>query len=73
MNPRALLILAGTIALLLVSAPASAYIDPGTGSFLVQGIIAAALAAAVVIKAYWHRIKSVLGGRSVKDDDDDDE
>ena len=72
MNHRALLILAGTVALLFVSAPASAYIDPGTGSFLVQGIIAAVLGAAMVIKMYWHRIKSVLRGRSVKDNDDDE-
>ena len=72
MNSRILMILAGTVALLLVSAPALAYIDPGTGSFLVQGLIAAALGAVVVIKAYWHRIRSVFGGRSVKDDDDDE-
>jgi hypothetical protein len=72
MNCRALLIFIGTVVLLLVSAPASAYIDPGTGSFLVQGIIAAVLGAAMVIKMYWQRIKSVFSGRSVKDEDDDE-
>ena len=69
---HALPIFMGTVVLLLVSTPASAYIDPGTGSFLVQGIIAAVLGAAMVIRMYWQRIKSVLTGRSAKADDDEE-
>jgi hypothetical protein len=38
------------------------YIDPGTGSLLVQGLIAAFAAAAVVIRGYWYRIKSFFRG-----------
>lgn len=46
--------------LLLLALPreASAYIDPGTGSLVLQGLIAAAAAAAVVIRGYWYRIKA---------------
>lgn len=34
---------------------ALAYIDPGTGSILIQGIIAAIAAIGVALKLYWHR------------------
>lgn len=34
---------------------ALAYIDPGTGSILIQGIIAAIAAIGVTLKLYWHR------------------
>ena len=37
---------------------AFAYLDPGTGSIVLQGLIAGLAAAAVVIKAYWYKIKS---------------
>ena len=35
---------------------ALAYIDPGTGSILIQGIIAAIAAIGVALKLYWHRL-----------------
>jgi len=36
-------------------AAAFAYIDPGTGSLLIQGLIAAIAAAGVTLRFYWHR------------------
>jgi hypothetical protein len=33
------------------------YIDPGSGSYLIQVVVAAALGAAFWIKLSWHRIK----------------
>jgi len=66
-------VLAMTVALMLVAAPAFAYIDPGTGSFLVQGIIAAVIGIGVTGKLYWSRIKSFLTGKPVAEDEDDDE
>ena len=39
---------------------AYAYMDPGTGSYLLQIAIGAALAAAFVIKGYWIRIKGFV-------------
>jgi len=67
------LILVATLVLMLVSAPAYAYIDPGTGSFLIQGIIAAVIGAGVVAKLFWHKIKAVITGKPIEEDDDDDE
>ncbi len=43
---------------------AHAYIDPGTGSILVQGLIAAIAAIGVTLKLYWHKITRLFGRRS---------
>jgi hypothetical protein len=37
---------------------AHAYIDPGMGSILLQGIIAAIAATSLTIKIYWQKIKN---------------
>jgi hypothetical protein len=39
------------------------YIDPGSGGYLVQAIVAAALGAAFYLKTSWWRIKSFFKGR----------
>jgi len=36
---------------------AYAYIDPGTGSFILQALLAARLAVGASVKIFWHRIK----------------
>ncbi len=45
---------------------AYAYIDPGTGSILLQGLIAGIAAGLVVIKLYWYKVKAFLFGRGQK-------
>lgn len=52
--------------LLLSGAPVYAYLDPGTGSAILQGVLAAAAAAAVALKLYWHRLLRVLGLKKSK-------
>ena len=37
--------------------PAYAYLDPGTGSYFIQIIIATLLGAMYAIKHYWYKIK----------------
>ena len=49
------------LAAILLARPADAYLDPGTGSMVVQGMIAAIAAGAVALKLYWKRLKSVFG------------
>jgi hypothetical protein len=39
-----------------------AYIDPGTGSILLQAILAGTAAAAVVVRAYWTKLKAFFSG-----------
>ena len=41
---------------------AAAYIDPGSGSFFVQMLLAGLLGAGMAIKAYWGRIKAFFSG-----------
>ena len=51
------------VLLAFVAAPAHAYIDPGTGSAILQGILAALAAIALTAKLYWHRLLRLLGLR----------
>jgi hypothetical protein len=44
-----------------IATPAYAYLDPGTGSAILQGILGALAAIAVVTKLYWYRILRFLG------------
>lgn len=48
---------------LLFPLDAYAYLDPGTGSALLQGILGAIAAIGVVLKLYWHRLLRLLGIR----------
>lgn len=43
---------------------AHAYLDPGTGSFILQAAVAVLLAGAVTLKHSWHRIRSFFRGSS---------
>jgi len=52
-----------TILVLLASRPAHAYLDPGTGSILVQGLLAALAAASAAIAAFWSQIRRFLSER----------
>jgi len=45
---------------MLLTTRSYGYIDPGTGSYLVQVIIAAAAGAALGIKLYWKKIKALF-------------
>ena len=52
-------ILALLIVIVLFSEKSAfAYIDPGTGSMMLQAVLAAVVGSAVVIKVFWERIKS---------------
>ena len=48
------------------------YLDPGSGSILIQIIIASLLGLSVAIAAMWSRIKGWLGIKSKPEEDDDD-
>jgi hypothetical protein len=45
-------------ATLVSTQEAQAYLDPGTGSMLLQGLIAGLAATSVVIGRYWYKVKS---------------
>lgn len=56
-------------------ARASAYLDPGSGSFFIQLLVAGLMGALFLIGAYWKRVKNFvlrMFGRSVESNDGDD-
>ncbi len=57
-NKDLVLILAGIVLCLSALAPteAYAYLDPGTGSFALQGLIAGVAGGVISIRSYWRRI-----------------
>jgi len=60
----------GLFILLLFASPASAYLDPGTGSMIVQALIAAFAAVSVSIGIFWRRLIAFFGRRNKEDSDD---
>jgi len=42
------------------AAPSHAYLDPGTGSIILQSILASIAVAAGFLRMYWHRFKAFL-------------
>jgi hypothetical protein len=49
------------LALLALPATAFAYLDPGTGSMLLQVILGGIAAVGVALKLFWYRIIAFLG------------
>jgi len=66
-------ILVSSLAFLaMTTGQAFAYLDPGTGSIILQAIIAAVASSLFVVKMYWYRLESFLGlGVPVAASDDD--
>jgi len=48
------------------------YLDPGSGSFLIQLLIAALLGLAVAVRASWSKIKAWFGVKPKNDEEDDE-
>ncbi len=55
------------ITLVTLAQNSFAYIDPGTGSIILQGILGAIAAAGTAIAVYWHKIKSFFSGNRKSD------
>jgi hypothetical protein len=53
--------LAALLILVTFSHQAAAYLDPGTGSMILQGIIAGIAVAGFTLKNYWYRIRAYFG------------
>ncbi len=55
---------------LLLPQSSQAYIDPGAGSALIQGLIGIIVAVGVALKLYWHRVIKFLGFKKSAPKDD---
>ncbi len=55
------------LAALLAVSPVFAYLDPGSGSMLLQVVLGGLAAVGVAARLYWHRFKRLLGfGRKTR-------
>lgn len=50
-----------------------AYLDPGSGSFLLQLLIAALLGAGIALRASWGKIRGLFGKKPADEDQDGDD
>ncbi len=50
----------------VLAAPSYAYLDPGTGSIILQSILAGVAVAMGVLRLYWYRLKAFFSGQSGK-------
>ena len=50
-----------------------AYLDPGSGSFILQLLIAALLGVGIALRASWGKIKGLFGIKPEVDEDAEDE
>ena len=60
-----------TIIGLLVFGDALAYLDPGTGSMLLQVILGGIAAVGVALKLYWHKLRAALGMAKKEEPEDE--
>lgn len=51
---------------------AFAYLDPASGSMILQGILAGIAAAGVAVGIFWRRLKMIIFGRKKSEVDPDD-
>ena len=54
----------------LINTNAYAYLDPGTGSVLIQGVLAGLAAIVITGKLYWYRLLRLFGIRKSKNDNE---
>jgi len=52
-----------SVLVLLAASPAYAYLDPGTGSVLVQALLAGLAVGSAAVAAFWTRIRQFLARR----------
>ena len=63
----------GLVALtLMASFPAQAYLDPGTGSVILQAIIATVVAGLATMRLWWDKLLNLFSSRKDPSADDND-
>lgn len=50
-----------------------AYLDPGSGSFILQILIASLVGGLFLVKTYWHKLVNRIRGRKPDQDDQPEE
>jgi hypothetical protein len=61
------------VLLLMGYTSAYAYLDPGTGSMMLQVILGGVAAVGVAVKLYWHKLRVAIGlGKKEESEEDSD-
>lgn len=60
MNSKSLTSIVGLLTMLSLSAPAHAYLDPATGSIIVQALLGAVAGATVFFRTSLYRVKTLF-------------
>lgn len=60
MTGKVFISLAGTLAMASLAAPAHAYLDPSTGSIILQATIGAIAGATLFFRTFLYRVKSAI-------------
>jgi len=66
MKKYPIILTALSLMVLLSPINAYAYLDPGFGSLLLQGVLGGIAAVSVVLRLYWHQLLKLLGLRKDK-------
>ena len=72
MNQRVFVLLGIILLSSVMINDASAYIDPGTGSIIIQMIIGGLVGVGIAVKVFWFRIKSALSPGFKKNNSDEE-
>jgi hypothetical protein len=70
MKNTSLTVMPGILICIAVLMPTSAYayLDPGAGTFALQGLIAIVAGGMVALRAYWHRLRDLFRGSKTSAD-----
>ena len=66
------ILISSFVFVILFNNKAFAYLDPGTGSIIVQMIIGGLVGVGIAIKVFWYRIKTALSPGFKKNNSDDE-
>lgn len=67
---KATVTLIALISVFSLHGDAKAYLDPGTGSMILQALIAGVAVVAVTIKMYWFKLVAFLKGETLEQEED---
>ena len=64
MGKQGIQIAVTVLACTVLAAPSYAYLDPGTGSIILQSALAGIAVAMGVLRLYWYRLKAFFSGKT---------
>lgn len=63
LSPHSFRLAMAMMAIGISTSPAHAYLDPATGSIILQILLGGIAGMLVAVKLYWHRFLSLIGAR----------